>query len=104
MAEPKHARPRQEPPMISPSADRRHLSALASALERYGVRSRIVEGRAPFLRAGNPESDYAVEEVRCECRAYEYAFVTSFGVCLGSSADIGRAAERTARLLGVAAS
>ncbi|GAA3759535.1 hypothetical protein HDA32_004714 [Spinactinospora alkalitolerans] len=100
MVYPKHARPLSHAPAVAPLTAHRHLCELAAALTPYGVWARVVEDGVPFLRVSNPKSDYAVEEIRCEGRSHEHAFVTSFGLYVGGSGSPEPAARRIALLLG----
>lgn len=102
MVEPKYARPHPESPAAPRVADH-PLAALATALEPYGVRYRFIEDEVPYLRVGNPDSQYAVEDIRCEPRARGHAFLSSYGVTMGTSKDIDHAAERVAWLVGATA-
>ncbi|GAB3208696.1 hypothetical protein GCM10027294_20210 [Marinactinospora endophytica] len=81
-------------------AERHQLAELASALSGYGVWARVIESGVPFLRVSNPRSFYAVEDVVCERHADSFTFRTSFGVVLGDSRELPRAAVRTAWLVG----
>ncbi|MFC4562084.1 hypothetical protein ACFO4E_09475 [Nocardiopsis mangrovi] len=88
-------------PSTAPStAERRELSRLATALTEYGVWTRIIDDGVPFLRVSNPESDYAIEDVSCERRSHDHAFLASFGVYLGSSDSIALTAKKVAWLVG----
>lgn len=91
---------RQRPPSVTRSAERSHLAKLAAGLSRYDVWARIVDDGPPFLRVSNPASESAVEDVLCERRAHDYAFLASFGVHLGSSESIDLTAKKIAWLVG----
>ncbi|MBV2362127.1 hypothetical protein ACFPZ0_18875 [Streptomonospora nanhaiensis] len=100
MVEYRSAQSRPAPPTLPRSAERGHLSRLATALTRYGVWARVIDDAAPYLRVSNPESDYAVEDVLCERRAHDHAFLASFGVYLGSSDSLDLTARKVAWLVG----
>ncbi|QBI52776.1 hypothetical protein [Streptomonospora litoralis] len=95
-------RNRSTPTTIADSGGRADLSRLATAVTHYGVRARVVDDTAPYLRVGNPESDYAEEDVYCEPRSHGHDFVASFGVHLGSSDSIEPTARKVAWLVGAA--
>ncbi|MUL39986.1 hypothetical protein FZ103_02135 [Streptomonospora sp. PA3] len=83
------------------SAGRAQLSELATAVTRYGVWARVIDDAAPpYLRVSNPESAYAVEDVFCEPRTHDHAFIASFGVHLGSSHSLELTARKVAWLVG----
>ncbi|GLU49708.1 hypothetical protein [Nocardiopsis ansamitocini] len=100
MVYPRHPRTAAALPALTRSTERTYLAKLASELAPYGVWARVVEDGVPFLRVSNPKSEYAIEDVSCERRSYDYAFLTTFGVCLGSSDSLPLAARRTAWLVG----
>lgn len=88
------------------AGERRQLGLLAEALMKYGVTTEVVGAageEAPVLRVGNPESEYAVEDIGCERREHGHAFLASFGVHLGSSESIPMAAKKVAWLVGATA-
>jgi hypothetical protein len=88
-------------PTAAPASDEhRELSRLADALTDYGVWARIIDDDPPVLRVSNPQSDYAVEDVSCERRAHDHAFLASFGVYLGSSGSLALTARKVAWLVG----
>ncbi|WP_306366223.1 hypothetical protein [Nocardiopsis sp. CC223A] len=93
-------RPRQEQETCAPSEERGHLDKLADELSRYDVRADVVDDHGPCLRVSNPASTYAVEDVICERREHDYAFIASFGVHLGSSGSLGVTAHKIAWLVG----
>ncbi|RNL81669.1 hypothetical protein [Halostreptopolyspora alba] len=99
MVEPKHTQRGQESPTMSRTTDH-PLAALATALEPYGLRYRFVEDEVPYLRVGNPESRYAVEDIHCEIRERGFEFLSSYDVPMGTSDDIEDAAGRIAWLVG----
>ncbi len=89
-----------EQPTRVPSEGREHLGKLAAELSRYGLRADVIDDTSPYLRVSNPQSSYAVEDVLCERREYDYAFLASFGVHLGSSGSLGVTARKVAWLVG----
>lgn len=91
---------KNEQPTRVPSEGSEHLGKLAAELSRYDVRTDVVEEAPPYLRVSNPTSSYAVEDVLCERREYDYAFIASFGVYLGSSGSLGVTAHKVAWLVG----
>ncbi|RKS05317.1 hypothetical protein DFP74_0911 [Nocardiopsis sp. Huas11] len=91
---------RDDQPTRVPSEEREHLAKLADELTRYEVRTDVVDGEAPYLRVTNPESAQAVEDVVCERRELDHAFIASFGVYLGSSGSLGVTAHKVAWLVG----
>ncbi|MBB6118727.1 hypothetical protein [Nocardiopsis algeriensis] len=90
----------EQQPTHVPSEEHGHLGLLASELSRYDVRADLVEDEGPCLRVRNPASACAVEEVVCERREHDYAFLASFGVHLGSSVSLGVTAHKVAWLVG----
>ncbi|MDT0331317.1 hypothetical protein [Nocardiopsis lambiniae] len=92
--------PRQEESARVSSEEREHLDKLADELSRYDVRADVVDEHGPCLRVSNPASTLAVEDVICERREHDYAFIASFGVHLGSSGSLGVAAHKIAWLVG----
>ncbi|NYH51676.1 hypothetical protein HNR06_001265 [Nocardiopsis arvandica] len=82
------------------SEEHEHLDKLAAELSRYDLRSDMVDGQSPYLRVRNPSSTCAVEDVICERREHDYAFIASFGVYLGSSGSLGVTAHKVAWLVG----
>nr|WP_184638928.1 hypothetical protein [Streptomonospora salina] len=82
------------------SSGRAQLSQLATAVTRYGVWARVIDDAAPYLRVSNPGSESAVEDVFCESRTRDHAFIASFGVHLGSSDSIDLTARNVAWLVG----
>ncbi|WP_304451653.1 hypothetical protein [Nocardiopsis sp. YSL2] len=90
----------EEQPTRVPSEERGHLTKLAGELARYEVSTDLVDGDAPYLRVTNPESAHAVEDVLCERRELDHAFIASFGVYLGSSGSLGVTAHKVAWLVG----
>ncbi|MGQ4272045.1 hypothetical protein [Nocardiopsis changdeensis] len=94
------SRSRQEEETRAPSEEHRHLDKLADELSRYDVRADVVDEHGPCLRVSNPASTYAVEDVICERREHDYAFIASFGVYLGSSGSLGVTAHKIAWLVG----
>ncbi|TDQ51988.1 hypothetical protein [Actinorugispora endophytica] len=103
MVYPEHTRPTSPSVVLTRSNERQHLARLASALAPYGIWARVIEDGVPFLRASNPASEFATEDIACERSAYGYAFVTSFGLRVGGSDHPPRSARRIALLLGVTA-
>jgi hypothetical protein len=93
-------RSRQEEETCASSEEHGHLGKLAGELSRYDVRADVVDDHGPCLRVSNPASTYAVEDVICERREYDYAFIASFGVYLGSSGSLGVTAHKVAWLVG----
>ncbi|GAA1757309.1 MULTISPECIES: hypothetical protein [Streptomonospora] len=93
-----NSRPAPAPPRNS--AGRAELSRLATAVTRYGVWARVIDDGSPYLRVSNPESEAAVEDVFCEARAHDHAFIASFGVYLGNSDSIDLTAGKVAWLVG----
>jgi len=91
---------KDEQPTQAPSEEHGHLGKLAGELSRYDVRADVVDGHSPYLRVSNPASTYAVEDVVCERREHDYAFLASFGVHLGSSGSLGVTAHKVAWLVG----
>ncbi|MCP3014131.1 hypothetical protein NGM33_12380 [Nocardiopsis dassonvillei] len=92
---------RDEQPTRVPSEEHEHLGKLAAELSRYDVRADVVdEQSSPCLRVRNPSSACAVEDVVCERREHDYAFIASFGVYLGSSGSLGVTAHKVAWLVG----
>ncbi|GAA0989492.1 MULTISPECIES: hypothetical protein [Nocardiopsis] len=89
-----------EQPTQEASEEHGHLGKLAGELSRYSVRADVVDGRSPYLRVSNPASTCAVEDVICERREFDYAFLASFGVHLGSSGSLGVTAHKVAWLVG----
>lgn len=87
-------------PTQAPSEERDHLGRLAGELSRYEVRAEVVEGSGLCLRVDNPESAHAVEDVICERREHDYAFIASFGVHLGNSGSLSLTAHKIAWLVG----
>ncbi|CAL9545135.1 hypothetical protein SUDANB121_04338 [Nocardiopsis dassonvillei] len=94
------ARSRQEEATRADSEEHGHLGKLADELSRYDVRADVVDDHGPCLRVRNPASTYAVEDVICERREHDYAFIASFGVYLGSSGCLGVTAHKVAWLVG----
>lgn len=82
------------------SEESEHLGELATELSNYEVRVDVVDEHSPYLRVRNPASTYAVEDVVCERREHDYAFIASFGVYLGSSGSLGVTANKVAWLVG----
>ncbi len=93
-------RSRQEEATCATSEEHGHLGKLADELSRYAVRADVVDGQGPYLRVSNPASTYAVEDVICERREHDYAFIASFGVHLGGSGSLGVTAHKVAWLVG----
>ncbi|MFD0776804.1 hypothetical protein ACFQZ2_22960 [Streptomonospora algeriensis] len=91
---------RPSPAPLPLSSGRAQLSRLATAVTRYGVWARVIDDGAPYLRVSNPESESAVEDVFCEARAHDHAFIASFGVHLGSSDSLDLTAHKVAWLVG----
>ncbi|WP_017571984.1 hypothetical protein [Nocardiopsis halotolerans] len=91
---------RNEQPTRVPSEEHEHLGNLAAELSRYDVRAEVVDERSPRLRVSNPSSACAAEDVICERREHDYAFIASFGVYLGSSGSLGVTAHKVAWLVG----
>ncbi|WP_159940650.1 MULTISPECIES: hypothetical protein [unclassified Nocardiopsis] len=91
---------KDEQPTRVPSEEHEHLGKLADELSRYDVRADVVEGESPCLRVSNPSSACAVEDVICERREHDYAFIASFGVHLGGSGSLGVTAHKVAWLVG----
>ncbi|MFD3687304.1 hypothetical protein ACFWTE_21130 [Nocardiopsis sp. NPDC058631] len=89
-----------EQPTPAPSEEHGHLGKLAGELSRYAVRADVVDGSSPCLRVSNPASPCVVEDVICERREHDYAFIASFGVYLGSSGSLGVTAHKVAWLVG----
>lgn len=87
-------------PTPAPSEEREHLGKLAGELSRYEVRAEVVEESGLCLRVGNPASVHAVEDVICERREHDYAFIASFGVHLGNSGSLSLTAHKIAWLVG----
>lgn len=98
MAQPRQTRGEQ--PTNVPSEEYEHLGKLADELSQYDVRASVVDGHPPRLRASNPASACATEDVICERREHDYAFIASFGVYLGSSGSLGVTAHKVAWLVG----
>ena len=90
----------EEQPTRVPSEDCEHHTKLAGELTRYEVSTDLVDGDAPYLRVTNPGSVHAVEDVLCERRELDHAFIASFGVYLGSSGSLGVTAHKVAWLVG----
>ncbi|GHD18209.1 hypothetical protein [Nocardiopsis kunsanensis] len=91
---------KDEQPTRVPSEESGHLGKLATELSGYGVEADIVDAEPPYLRVSSPDSKYAVEDVICERREHDCAFIASFGVHLGSSGSIGVTAHKIAWLVG----
>ena len=89
----------QQPTRV-PSEEREHLGKLASELSRYEVRAEVVDEPGLCLRVHNPASACAVEDVVCERREHDYAFLASFGVHLGGSGSVSLTAHKVAWLVG----
>ncbi|GAB3448300.1 hypothetical protein GCM10027570_21700 [Streptomonospora sediminis] len=96
-------RSRTAPTAPADTAGRTHLARLAAEVTQHGVWARVIDDATPYLRVSNPDSEYAVEDVFCEPRGREHAFVASFGVYLGNSGGIEPAARRIAWLVGATA-
>ncbi|MBR8741286.1 hypothetical protein [Nocardiopsis sp. MG754419] len=89
-----------QPPTHVPSEEQGHLGKLAGELSRYDVRAEVVEEPGLCLRVRNPDSVHAVEDVICERREHDYAFIASFGVHLGNSGSLSLTAHKVAWLVG----
>lgn len=98
MAQPRQADEQQ--PTRVPSEEREHLGKLASELSSYEVQAEVVDEPALCLRVRNPASAYAVEDVICERREHDFAFIASFGVHLGNSGGLSLTAHKIAWLVG----
>lgn len=98
MAQSRQANDRQ--PTQVPSEAHEHLGRLASELSRYELRAEVVEEPGLFLRVSNPSSFHANEDVLCERREHDYAFIASFGVHLGNSGSVSLTAHKVAWLVG----
>ena len=92
---------KDEQPTRVPSEESGHLGKLATELSGYGVETDVVDADPAYLRVSNPAKKYAVEDVTCERREHDYAFIASFGVYLGSSGSLGVTAHKIAWLVGV---
>lgn len=89
----------QQPTQV-PSEAHGHLGKLAGELSRYEVRAEVVEDPGLCLRVSNPASHHAIEDVICERREHDYAFLASFGVHLGNSGSVSLTAHKVAWLVG----
>ncbi len=91
---------KDEQPTRVPSEEHEHLSRLAAELADYDVRADVIDGESPCLRVSNPSSTCVVEDVVCERREHDHAFIASFGIQLGSSGCLGVTAHKIAWLVG----
>ncbi len=89
----------QQPTRV-PSEEREHLGKLAGELTRYEVQAEVMDEPDLCLRVRNPVSVYAVEDVICERREHDFAFIASFGVHLGNSGSVSLTAHKVAWLVG----
>ncbi|MGW5878808.1 hypothetical protein ACWFMI_19900 [Nocardiopsis terrae] len=90
----------EQQPTRVPSEEHEHLGKLAGELSRYEVRAEVVDEPALCLRVRNPSSAHAVEDVICERREHDFAFIASFGVHLGNSGSVPLTAHKVAWLVG----
>ncbi|MBB6170169.1 hypothetical protein HNR23_000229 [Nocardiopsis mwathae] len=96
----KHSRPCPAPTAVPRSTERIHLTRLAAELTGYGVWARIIEDTTPYLRVSHPDSARAIEDVACERRRHDHAFIASCGIYLGTSDSIKLTAKKVAWLVG----
>jgi len=91
---------KDEQPTRVPSEESGHLGKLATELFGYGVEADVVDTDPPYLRVSSPDNKHAVEDVICERRENDCAFIASFGVHLGNSGSLGITAHKIAWLVG----
>lgn len=101
MVYPEHIHPASPSMVLTRSSERQQLARLASVLASYGIWARVIEDGFPFLRASNPRSEFASEDITCQRGPDGHTFSTSFGMRVGSGDQITSSAQRIAQLLGV---